>query len=490
MNYLTIKKIIFIVILSLVGILFMNCEDKIVGTENSVLPPSTEIINIPLPNEEKNPYIPILKVGWKGISENSIIDGYWVSWKSYYLTTQKIEIQEPYFTTEVSQTIAFPSADSINKQVLYVKSQDKLGNIDPIGDSVIFYTKRTLPPITKIEFPINNSSLFIQEESSITWKGAKIICSATTDLGEIKDYSLKIDNGNWSKWQSSFEFYLTKNKFMDLTEGIHTIYVKSRNTAFVEDVTPPQIDINFVNPTHEKEWLLIDGTKDQSGSIERPSDEQMDLFYQQMLSDIQYDSWDIANQGRLTREIIGKYKYVIWQTDDYRSTDLTSYTGLLTDYLNTKGRMLISGWNYYSYFQNNDTWLDSTNIYGNILKDYLHINGARTIEDALLDSILVKEENKSYNINAVDSLKLFSFRKGLFKVIDFNNLGSFTTPLLYYSASDTTESNFNNLTIGFGYHNSEYQIVVAGFPYYYLELDAAKNVFRRSKEFLEKEFPY
>jgi len=209
-----------------------------------------------------------------------------------------------------------------------------------------------------------------------------------------------------------------------------------------------------------------------------------------MLSDIQYDSWDIANQGRLTREIIGKYKYVIWQTDDYRSTDLTSYTGLLTDYLNTKGRMLISGWNYYSYFQNNDTWLDSTNIYGNILKDYLHINGARTIEDALLDSILVKEENKSYNINAVDSLKLFSFRKGLFKVIDFNNLGSFTTPLFYYSASDTTESNFNNLTIGFGYHNSEYQIVVAGFPYYYLELDAAKNVFRRSKEFLEKEFPY
>lgn len=490
MNYLIIKKIFLFVLILLVGIIVVNCDDEISGTENPVLPPTTEIINIPKPNSELDPYIPILKVGWKGISENSIIDGYWISWKSQYLISNQVEIQEPYFTQEVSQVIAFPSADSINKQVLYVKAQDNMGNIDPVGDSVIFYTKRTLPTSTSIDFPKNNASLFIQAESSITWKGAKIVCSATTDLGEIKDYSLKVDDGNWSNWQSDSEFYLTQNKFEGLTEGRHTITVKSRNTALVEDVNPPQIVINFVIPTHEKEWLLVDGTKDQNGSTERPSDEQVDQFYQQFLTDVQFDNWDIVNQGRLTREIMGKYKYVIWQSDDHRNTDLISHTGILTDYLNTKGRLLISGWNYYSYFQNNDSWLDSTDIYGNILTDYLHINGARTIEDALLNNVLIQEEDKSVSTNAVDTLKLFSFRKGLFKVIDFNNLGSFTTPLFYYSSADTTESNHNGLTIGYGYHNSEYQLVVTGFPIYYLELDAAKNVFRRSRAYLEKQFPY
>ncbi|MBK7979290.1 MAG: hypothetical protein IPK06_04630 [Ignavibacteriae bacterium] len=487
---ISIAKIIVLLLIISAVTLFYSCNDEINGNEYPVIPPATEIINIPVANTLDNPYSPILKVGWKGISDNAIIDGFWVSWKTHYLILDQVNVQEPYFTKDVTQTIAFPSADSINKQILYVKAQDKFGNVDPIGDSVIFYTKRTLPPNTFISYPQNNSSLFLQQKSSITWKGAKIICSANTNIGEIKDYTIKVDNGNWSGWQKEPIFYLTEDLSIGVNSGIHKISVKSRNTALVEDDTPAEININFVTPTHEKEWLIVDGTANQSGSTERPNDVQVDEFYQELLSGINFDTWDIANQGKLSRETMGKYKYVLWHSDDHRSTDLTKYTGLISDYLNTKGRLLLSGWNYYSYFQNNTEWLDSTSIYGNILTDYFHIKNASTIEDALLDSIVVKTQDNLDTKFAVDSLKLFSFRKGLYKVINFTGLGAFTTPIFRYHTADTTESNFNDSVIGFGYHNSEYQIVISGFPFYYMEAEAAKKIFGNAKEFLEKKFPY
>lgn len=489
MRFIIANKIILSLLILCGTLFFYSCNDDINGNEYPITPPTTEIINIPVANTVDNPYSPILKVGWKGISDNAIIDGYWVSWKTHYLILDQVNVQEPFFTNEVTQTIAFPSADSINKQVLYVKAQDKFGNIDPIGDSVVFYTKRTFPPDTYINYPNNNSSLFLQNSTSITWKGAKIICSAESNIGEIRDYSIKIDDGNWSEWQNESTFYLTENSSNGVNSGLHKIYVKSRNSALVEDNTPAEINIDFVIPTHEKEWLIVDGTSNQSGSTERPNDLQVDEFYNELLSGEVFDTWDIANQGALTHETMGKYKYVLWHSDDHRSTDLVNYTGLIIDYLNTKGRLLLSGWNYYSYFQNNTEWLDSTSIYGNILTDYFHIKNSRTIEDALLDSVNVINQNNTAKL-AVDTLKLFSFRKGLYKVIAFNELGAFTTPMFSYHTADTTESNFNDMTIGFGYHNSEYQIVISGFPFYYLETEAAKNAFGYAKSFLEKKFPY
>lgn len=484
------SKLYFILLFIGIGFLIINCNDEISGLEKEIVPPKTKILNIPVTNTEANPYSPILKVGWRGISENAIVEGFWVSLKSYFLVQNKISVKEPYFTKDVTQIIPFPSVDSINKQILIVKAQDNFGNIDPIGDSAVFFTTRTTPPKTTIQYPSNNSSLFLLTQSSITWRGAKIICSAETDIGEIEGFSIKINDGNWSDWQKNPTFYLTKNSFEGLKNGSNIISVKSRNSALVEDIYPPDITINFIIPSHEKEWLIIDGTIDQNGTTERPNDDSVDLFYQQLFSDIQYDVWDLNIQGKINRDLLGQYKYVLFHSDDHRNTSLTSYTGILIDYLNTKGRLFISGWNYYSYFQNNKTWQDSISIYGNFLTDYLHINGATTIEDALLDSVIVKENETTFSQNSIDAEKLFSFRKGLYKVIDFNNLGAFTTPLYFYHTSDTTANNYNGLTIGYGYHNSEYQLVVLGFPLYYLTEVAGKKVFNRSREFLEKKFPY
>lgn len=488
MNKTSFKRMIIFTLLILVAGLFSNCNEELSGPETPIEPPTTQMLNIPAPNTMENLYSPILKVGWKGISKNSIVKGFWVSWESQYLFRNESIIQEPYFTEEATQTIPFPSADSINKQILFVRAEDQDGNVDPIGASVEFFTSKTTPPETEIEFPHNNSSAFIMDEATLTWSGVKIFCTATTSFGVVKDYSLRIDGGDWSPWQADSVFTLTKNGFSGVEAGKHQIEIISRNSALVEDKTPAEITITLVKPSHESEWLIIDDTKDQSGSTERPSDEQVDQFYEMLLADVQHDSWDLNNDGMISKELLGKYKNVLWHCDDKGQSTLPKAAGLVTDYLKTRGQFVLSGWNYMSYFDPEGDWADSTKYFGDILRDYLHINASRTIDDALLDSVYVVSSEYLLSAVPLNREKIWGFRDGFYKVIDFTDVSAFTQPLCVYHSADTVGNDFNYSLIGMGYNNSEYKLVVNGFPFYYLTDEAAKAVFLRSKEYLESDF--
>lgn len=484
------KLIINILISVLIALALTTCKDELTGVEAESVPPATEILNIPAPNSIDNPYSPILKVGWKGISQNSIIKGFWISWESHYLIKNEVVVQEPYFSEEVTQVIPFPSADSINKQILLVRAEDINGKIDPAGDTVVFYTSRTLPPETSIEYPYDNSTSYIMDEPTILWKGVKIFCRATSKFGAVKDFAVRIDGGAWSGWQSDSVFAVTGKIFDGVTPGKHLIEVISRNTALVEDQSPASIFITFVKPSHQKEWLIIDDTKDQNGSLERPNDEQVDQFYEKLLSDVQHDNWDIINNGNISRQLLGNYKNVLWHCDDKGKTTLPQNAGILIDYMNTKGRLLVSGWSYLDYFDPEGSWADSIKYFGNFLRDYLHINGYRTIDDALLDSVYVIKNIFSAELVPIDSNKIWNFRQGLFKVMNFSIPGRFTEPLFLYHSADTTANNYMYSNIGMGYNNSEYRLVVTGFPFYYLTEEAARVVFLRAKEYLEEFFTY
>ena len=114
----------FFVMLFISFYILGGCKGELIGPTNKISPPKTKILNVPVPNTPNKLYSPILTVGWYGVSNDALIKGYWVSWKSYYLFKKDSVIQAPYFTEESSQTIPFPSADSINKQILLVKAED------------------------------------------------------------------------------------------------------------------------------------------------------------------------------------------------------------------------------------------------------------------------------------------------------------------------------------------------------------------------------
>ncbi len=469
----------------------ISCKDELTGTLTEISPPSTQIINVPPENSMQNPYSPILTLHWKGISESRIIRGFYVSYKSYYMFKNDSVITEPYFVSDNFKTIAFPSADSINKQVVIVKAVDKNNVIDPIGDTKTFYTKITYSPVTEIIFPADSMTFYRIDETTPTWEGVKITFNAESQTGEIVGYSVKIDDGEWSSWQTDTLFYINNKTVGFLPDGFHKVTVKSRNSAFVEDTNPPEIIINLVTPSHNLNWIIIDNTKDQNGTIEHPSDEQVDLFYDSLFNNIPHDNWDIQQQGLIPKNELGKYKYVMWHCDTKAENSLPSSVGLLTDYLNTGGRLLISGWDFYDKFSPTGVWRDSIKYFGNFLQDFLHINYQYTATEALLDSVIILDENYSQQgIFAIDTNKIWSFRAGLFNINIFTNLGAFTNSLFLYHPANADGEDYVNGIIGFGYHNAQYQLVVSGFPFYYLTNEGGKNTFLRAKEFIEKDFPY
>ena len=486
------QKIVINIITAVLIIMLFACDDELVGTRTPINPPSTEIINVPPENTVDNPYSPIMRISFKGISEGGIIKGFYVSYKSRFLERDDSVITAPYFVSETSQLIAFPSADSINKQIFTLQAVDNYGNIDPQGATKIYFTSKTFPPETEIIFPADTMSFYVGNEVTPTWQGVKIAFTAENTQGEIDGFTVKIDERDWEPWQKDTVFYLNPLTIPNLTAGLHKITVKSRNNAYVEDKTPPSVYVNLIFPTHEKDWLIIDDTKDQNGSREHPSDEQVDNYYETLFEEISHDVWDIASDGAIPKYELGKYKYVLWHCDAKANSSLSESVGLLTDFLNTGGRLMISGWDFYDTFSQTGVWRDSIKFFGNFLKDYLHIENQYTITEALLDSILVLDDEYLHtNITAVDTSKIWSFRDGLFYVNWFYSLGAFTNRIfLYHPADSVAGENYIDAVIGFGYHNREYQLVVLGFPLYYLIETDGKVIFLRAKEYIEKDFPF
>jgi|GEM_PF-6602085 hypothetical protein len=483
---------IFVSLLLLLVVALFACDDGLTGVPVKIEPPSTEIANVPPENSPANPYSPLLTLSLKGYSRNAIVKGFYVSYKSYYLFKHDSVITPPYFVQGNSITIAFPSADSLTKQVFTAKAVDNYGNIDPLGATKVYYTYRTYPPTTTIVFPTDTMTFYFSENTSPAWRGVAVSFTAESRQFEIDGYSVKVDDGAWSPWQKDTVFYLNSQTVPALAEGLHKVEVKSRNKALVEDPVPPFVYINLVKASHEKSWIVIDDTRDQNGSVEHPSDEQVDEYYADLLAGISHDNWDIAKQGVIPKSVLGKYKYVLWHCDAKAESNLPNAVGLLTDYLNTGGRLLISGWDFYDTFSQTGAWRDSIKFFGNFLSDYLHIEAEYTITEALLDSVIIlDEEYNRVDEAAVDTNKIWFFRNGLHYVEWFTQLGPFTNRIFLYNPADSVAgADYLNATIGFGYHNSQYQLVVLGFPLYFLTRETGKAVFLRAKKYVEEDFPF
>lgn len=479
------KKIsLLLAIIVFIGSCTLNNELK--GEKQEYQNPGTEIINIPPANTAETPYNALIKIGWKGIGKDGNIKGYWISWKSYFESIKDSVIQEAFFTNKMSMEIAFPSADLVNRHIFKVVAEDMNGKKDPVGAHRIFYTKKVLPPDTKIIFPKNNDVVFLMDSKTSVWQGIKIFVDGTTSFGKIQDYSIKLDNGEWSSWIQDSVLSVNKNIYPGLTEGDHTLYVRSRNNVLSFDTTPAELKLKFVKPTHNKKWLVVNDTKSQNGSLEKPSEAQITSFYNSVYNNIEFDYWDIEKKGSLSKIKIGEYQNIHWFCDNYKQTELISHMGIIIDYLNTNGNLFISGWNIFNLIDSKaEIIADSIKYYGDFRQKYLHYSTSGVVNDAKLSKIVYEGQDSL----SVDREKLFSFRNGMYRVNYFTSLLPFVTPVYRYYPYDKDEQLLNRV-IAYKYHNSEFRVFMCGFPLYFMTLTDAQKIIQKVNEHFTTQYPY
>src|SRR5690606_39544678 len=80
--------------------------------------------------------------------------------------------------------------------------------------------------------------------------------SATDVDGWIRGYSLRVDDGEWSPWQTDTSFVITPDLLKRPLGGTHRVAIRSQDDTYIIEETPVEFDLELIEPTHHLDWLI------------------------------------------------------------------------------------------------------------------------------------------------------------------------------------------------------------------------------------------
>lgn len=433
------------------------------------LPPITAIANIPVPGDT---LFPLVNIYWDGGDNDGYITGCQYRYTTYHLDTGDSVHTDWVNSSDDVLTIIFESSDRMNKQHFYVRAVDDKGAVDPSPAKLVFYTPQTVLPKTEIIAPLNNTEFFYLEQTTDWWQGISLIYTAFDQDGEVVEYGWSVD-GNDFFWTQDTVVMITPDKLAEPLAGEHTFKVISRDNTNLIDLEGDSVTITLIEPTWEKNILLIDETDETVfPSSAKATDAQVDSFYADLFNpDLE---WDFYNDGMPPKNILGQYKLIIWHADNNLSSEphhLPSYAEDITDYLNVGGNFLMSGWRVLKSFAFEENF-PKTFAEGTFVHDYLHINVADE-SPALPGDFTGANGIGGFSRVAVDAEKLAAFPY-INKMTQVNVIlqpGGFTETIYVYIGADL---NFAGQPCGLRYIGTDFNVIVMGFPIYFLMQPDAK----------------
>ena len=119
--------------------------------------------------------------------------------------------------------------------------------------------------------------------------------------------------------------------------------------------------------------LIVDETIDGDGSPMKPTDQEVDDFYDYLVSNFNTDKYDLIEEEEIGLADLGAYSTVIWHGND--NTDMSSafnFKQSIIEYLNVGGNFLYTGYRPSKAFEN-VIGLNGTFGAGEFIYDYLKI---------------------------------------------------------------------------------------------------------------------
>ncbi|MCK9329350.1 MAG: T9SS type A sorting domain-containing protein [Candidatus Cloacimonetes bacterium] len=208
--------------------------------------------------------------------------------------------------------------------------------------------------------------------------------------------------------------------------------------------------------------LLVNETNHGNGNVINPSNEQILDFYNYTLSEIDFDIWDVQDNGLPQYEDLISYAHILWIDDDFQTTllDNTYQTQHLAKYLLCGGQAFISGFR------------TSQSLSSNFVKVFTNLQNTTNIIN-ISNSVLLKATSNIYNDLDVNFDKIpESWIYGLvgatyYEPIENNNFENI------YSVY-TENENFAELNNKICAIQNE-QLSLIGFPLYYFNTEQVKT---------------
>jgi len=435
-------------------------------------PPETRISNVPLYGDTLFPRVKI-------ICDGGDYDGYIIGYEyrviTYHLTTGDSVITPWEFVAEDSThgviEIIFESSDSLNKQLIQVRSVDNDSLVDPTPAELVLYTPRTIYPSVEITSPSNNSVLFFLDETNDWWQGIKINYSGFDEDGEVIEYAWSLDNGSFV-WTTDTTIMLKPEDFVNGLEGKHNVKIICKDNTFLVDSVGATVTFTLVRAQFDRGILMIDDTEENnfpSSARKVFNDVVTDSMYKELFSP---DTMvDYAEDGLPRKEVLGRYRLIIWHADNPGTRHhVYQHEDILRDYLNVGGKLLVIGWEViksFAYESNFPVTFDN----GSFVKEYLHISKADAHQGLFGDFIAAYGLNNFPDVVVNDSLiTSFPYNGKLRGIEVITEKGPFTEAIYTYLGEDLN-SGLIAQPCGIRYLGTQFNVIVITFPMTFLKED-------------------
>ncbi|MFO7524965.1 MAG: M20/M25/M40 family metallo-hydrolase [Ignavibacteriaceae bacterium] len=333
-----------------------------------------------------------------------------------------------------------------------------------------FLIERNMTPYSIPLPPANLSALPQWHSVKLNWN-----TNAELDLAGYNIYRSEDTTDNFDKLNDQL---LTDTLFADQStvSGIkYYYYVKAQDTQLNESGKSNTVISRSV--TLDKGILLVDATADGNGSLLNPTDEQVDDFYNSILSGFQKNDYDVISEGEVSLMQLSPYSTIIWQKDDNQNiVNSSEVIKAIKDYLDFGGNFVYTGFRPVRTFGGSSGGGTSYHP-GSFLYDYLKIDSSLYKNAARFIGAIPLQTSYPdiFNDTAKTSPTLNYHLLGIEGIIPDQSASAIYKYDTQFD-STTSSGNMKGEPVGVEYIGADYKSIVLSFPLYYMEQNQAKQL--------------
>jgi hypothetical protein len=144
---------------------------------------------------------------------------------------------------------------------------------------------------------------------------------------------------------------------MNVQNGInYRYYITALDTDGFSSVPSNTLNATPLDFPFDWGFLVVDETRDGTGAVLSPTDQQVDDFYEIVLTGMPHAAWNLATAGAPSLSMLSHYPMVLWHSDDFSDFQIDDNINTLASYINSGGKLVVSGWKYPSALP--QSWFD------------------------------------------------------------------------------------------------------------------------------------
>nr|NIV13986.1 T9SS type A sorting domain-containing protein [Fodinibius sp.] len=217
--------------------------------------------------------------------------------------------------------------------------------------------------------------------------------------------------------------------------------------------------------------LIVDKTADGNGTPMNPTDQEVDDFFNALLSHYPVSEYDVNAEGGIKLADLGAFSSVVWHTNALSDLTLAlEARESIGEYLDFGGNLLITSYQPTKVFFNNINYPASFSP-GDFIYDYLKIAQVDFNPPARFYGAY--PIMSGYDSVYVDTIKTaFATDHHLVRIESISAVAGADEIYRYDSqyASTTPQGSMKGSPVGVEYLGSDFRMIILSFPLYYMDL--------------------